>query len=165
MISECFFWVTGTISFSEPFSTWEYGDPPRIGDRVVRLKFCLSSLKSCSDHILERFRYVLKSASLTILLVVSLKYTNLAPWDFGEAREMMLRYDSGSSDFWKFVHFNLHSLAEIVYYAYVHETYGLWIFGKEEQSEKNSLSDSTFSRSISLRLEWSDIKNLSSCPA
>ena len=126
----------------------------------MRLQFCIFS---CSDHVLERFRCVLRCPSLTFLLVVPLKYTNLAPLrlygDFGEVRETMLRYNSGSSDFWKKCDFNLHSVAEIVCYAYVHDICTLWIFEREKKSQKNSLSDSTFSRSISLRLERSDLHN------
>ena len=49
---------------------------PPLGDWVVRLQFCIFS---CSDHVLERFRCVLRCPSLTFLLVVPLKYTNLAP--------------------------------------------------------------------------------------
>ena len=43
---------------------------------MMRLQFCIFS---CSDHVLERFRCVLRCPSLTFLLVVPLKYTNLAP--------------------------------------------------------------------------------------
>ena len=49
----------------------------------------------------------------------------------------------------KNIDFNLHSVAEIVHYAYVHDIYALWILERETRSKKNSLSDSTFSRSIS----------------
>ena len=77
----------------------------------------------------------------------------------------MLRYNSGSSDFWKKCDFNLHSVAEIVCYAYVHDICTLWIFEREKKSQKNSLSDSTFSRSISLRLERSDLHNKKKWPA
>ena len=49
----------------------------------------------------------------------------------------------------KNIDFNLHFVAEIVHYAYVHDIYALWIFERETRSKKNSLSDSTFSRSIS----------------